>query len=336
MKKLYCARVPSNIAFLKYWGKKNSQLQIPANNSLSMTLSNSYTETEASTIDGNQHELFYNKERLEVNAPFAQKVSTHLNTLSQHLKINSKLRIVTQNSFPSGCGIASSASGLGALTLSALSAWLDCRSIEDLEKKGFCLEKIASLARLGSGSACRSFFSGFTLWEKEGKVTELFNSKHWQLADTIVLISPETKLISSTEAHKLAWTSPLYSIRLAQIEEREKKIKTAISKKDLNQLGPLLEQEALEMHSIIMTSCPSVQYLNQASLDFLSWFIKERNSRSLPAYFTIDAGPNIHIISEKFFQKTLIASLKKKCSNYAIIPDHTGEGVKLWQKDTTN
>ena len=156
--KVYEATAPSNIAFLKYWGKSDSSAQWPSNNSLSMTLSNCVTQTKAFVIKGSdQFELFFDGEEI-LESSFRDKVVKFLTFLKNKFSFEHYLRIDTRNSFPTASGIASSASGFAALTLAALAAWNESESLTDLENHGLSREVLADLARLGSGSACRSLF----------------------------------------------------------------------------------------------------------------------------------------------------------------------------------
>ncbi|MBI2602278.1 MAG: diphosphomevalonate decarboxylase [Deltaproteobacteria bacterium] len=299
----YIAKVPTNIAFLKYWGKSNEREQWPANDSLSMTL-DLYTETLVQVWEGPEHCFSFAGLELPPDAPFAQKPLMYLDFLGKNLGFKEKLFIRSHNDFPASCGIASSASGLGALTLSALACWTRSDSFEALEEKGYTRGAIASLARYGSGSACRSFWGGFVRWYRgvsvdQQTVSQIFPATHWALRDRIVILSAERKSLSSTDGHKLAWTSPLFAKRLAVLEERGKRIEDALARKDLSRLGPLLEEEALEMHEVMKQSRPPCVYLGEDTHRFLDTLRKVRQQEHLACYFTLDAGPNVHLIYEE-------------------------------------
>ena len=132
--KQYKAVVPSNIAFLKYWGKSDEQHQWPANDSLSMTLSDLHTETFASIIDGQDHQVFLNEEEISRSHKMGAKISSHLDYIKEFLSSDDFFKISSRNSFPTGCGIASSASGLGALSIAVSAAILKAESMSELEK----------------------------------------------------------------------------------------------------------------------------------------------------------------------------------------------------------
>ena len=331
----YKAVVPANIAFLKYWGKRDVKSQLPANNSLSMSLASSVTTTFAQLVpEANEHQIYFAEDFVEKTSSFGKKAYAHLNFLAEQINANSFLRVNTSNSFPTGCGIASSASGFGALTLAAIAAWLKADSMDTLEKMGFNRHRLASLARMGSGSSCRSFWGGYVNWTAEGHsgeqgLTPLFTCEHWHLVDTIALFSASEKKVSSSRAHLDAWSSPLFKPRLAGIPEKEEQMIQALKEKNIGVLGPMLEQEALEMHSVMMTANPSTCYLTAESIKFLGWLRELRRATGIAAYFTIDAGPNIHVICQQEEQDTLHLEIKKSFPQLELIIDHAGTGPTL-------
>ncbi len=301
---IYKVRVPTNIAFLKYWGKSNTQEQWPANDSLSMTL-DLCTETLASLHalpEKNGTLSFHSLQELSETPHFLHKGLLHLQFLAKEFAFDKKLYLQTYNEFPSSCGIASSASGLASLTLAALCCWTESSSFEELEEKGFSRERIAHLSRLGSGSACRSLWGGFVLWQRgekaqDQKVGPL--AQTWALRDCVVILSDEEKSVSSTEGHRYASTSPLFEKRLIGIPERLRNMKEAIEEKNLEKLGPLLEEEALNMHEVMASSTPSCVYMTNTTFDFLEYLVTSRREFGIPMYFTLDAGPNVHVIYEE-------------------------------------
>lgn len=329
---IYKARVPTNIAFLKYWGKSDEQTQWPANDSLSMTL-DLYTETLASLspIEETSHALSFRSDQDLAKSPlFLQKGLRHLKFLSENLGFEDALYLQTYNEFPSGCGIASSASGLASLTLAALAAWTGSSSFEELEEKGFARERLAHLARLGSGSACRSFWGGFVHWEKglypeSQKTHPIFPETHWALRDCVVILSDAEKSMTSTDGHKLASTSPLFQPRLELLGERLLQMREALARCDMNTLGPLLEQEAIEMHELMATSNPPCVYMTQSTVSFLGLLARERMQTKIPMYFTLDAGPNVHVIYEEAYKEKVQDLFK----DYKTIDVSIGSGPSL-------
>ncbi|MBP9708258.1 MAG: diphosphomevalonate decarboxylase [Oligoflexales bacterium] len=327
---------PSNIALIKYWGKDDATCNWPANSSLSMTLKNSCTTTRISSSNSDNHELYFDGQKLDVNNSFAQKTWAQLERIRQYLNPNQSLTplcIESKNSFPSGCGIASSASSMAALTLGLYYFLSDDRNFiyhKDVAK----LQNLADLARRGSGSACRSLLGGFVKWERGDnpnaqRVAPLINGFSETIADTIVVISDETKSISSTEAHRYVKSSPLFTTRIAGISERLKLIEYSIEHGDWSEIGPWIEQEALDIHLLSMTATPAISYLSQNSWDFLVWLRNYRRDTSIPVFFTIDAGPNIHLLSPLSFHARIVEDIKSNFPDFRLILDQGGEGPEI-------
>ncbi len=329
---IYKVTAPSNIALLKYWGKRDSVRQWPANDSLSMTLQNCYTETTATLYDGPDHLFAF------ANIPTAAneqaKALAHLHNLGKLLNFSAPLTIQTRNTFPSDCGIASSASGMAALTIAAVAAWTTARNLEDLNNKGYTHERLAHLARLGSGSAGRSLFGGFVHWQAgnhpdEQRITQLHHAEHWQLCDLICVVSDVKKARSSREAHADAWNSPLFKPRLAEQPQRLTMIQQAIAAKDFAALGSLIEQEALDMHAVMMTSNNPVCYIHERTSELICWLRQQRQTTGLPAYFTLDAGPNLHVLCERRHVEVIKQRLVTNFADLQIIDDRVGMGPTL-------
>ena len=339
--KMYTAKAPSNIALLKYWGKRDEAAQWPTNDSLSMTLSHAFTTTKATFIEENDFRFTLNGTVLTRQSPAGAKIFAHLDRLAAAVGsagIATKLNLVSSNSFPTGCGIASSASGFAALTLCALGALCKATSLEDLAHKGFDAAELARLARLGSGSACRSIHGGFVHWQagenpQRQRVVPLHDADHWPLGDLIVILESTAKSLSSTQGHRLAATSPLFAGRLRAINTRLAAMREAIGMRDISRLGPLIEEEALEMHAVIESSLPGFSYLSPATHEFLQWFHGVRRSAALAAYFTMDAGANVHIIGESKTLEKLLKMLQEKDLRQKYIMDAIGTGPMFAVED---
>lgn len=334
MTEIYRVCSPSNIAFLKYWGKKDPVLQWPANDSLSMTLNQLATKTNAYVSDSSDHVFQFQGETLSRDHKGFHKAYKHLDYLSETFGFSEKLAFSSSNSFPTGAGVASSASGLSALTIAALACWTHSASFAELEGHGFSRGHIAHLARIGSGSAGRSLFGGYVQWQAgthadKQKIIPLYGSEHWALHDTVALFSHTEKSKSSTAAHGDAWTSLLFGTRIAGAPERMNAMLKALHHRNLEALGPLLETEALEMHAVMMTTQPSQYYLTQESTEFLAAFRRARQEGKFEAYFTIDAGPNIHIIHESSASQGLNTWLNEHYPNLSLLSDKVGEGPWL-------
>lgn len=270
------AVAPANIAFIKYWGRKDAALRIPTNPSISMNLSNCTTTTT-----------------VEFSGTFSEdKVSDGFNTkriielidrLRNIAKTNERVCVTTKNNFPTSSGIASSASGFAALTVAAAAA-LELRLSE---------QKLTALARLGSGSACRSIPGGFVKWEGE-YARSLYPPDWWDVRDIIVVVGAGTKKVSSSEGHDNAATSPLFRKRLDALPSRIARVEHALKTKNIQELGEVIEEDSLDMHRVMQTQNPPLYYWNDETIEIMERVKK----RSVPAYFTIDAGPNVHVICE--------------------------------------
>ena len=220
------------------------------------------------------------------------RVSTHLDLVRRQAGLRAAARVVSHSNFPAGTGIASSASAFAALTAAACAA------------SGLHLAEaeLSALARRGSGSACRSVPGGYTEWLMgRGNATSFARSlappSHWDLRDVVAVVGREHKAVGSSSGHSLAVSSPLHAARLLIIPALLAACKRALLACDLEAMGALVEQDAVMMHAVMMTSRPPLYYWMPATLEVIraaqSW-----RADGLPVYFTIDAGPNVHLICQ--------------------------------------
>jgi diphosphomevalonate decarboxylase len=308
------AKAPANLAFVKYWGKKDAILRIPTNNSISANLSN------ATTITTVEFDTNYDEDQLIVadkvilpDTEFASRVIRHVDRFREMAGVFLKARIQTHNTFPTGVGIASSASGFAALTL-ATSAALGL----DLNEK-----EMSEMARLGSGSACRSIPGGFTEWiaadaNNKSYAVQIAPPEHWELSIVTVVVSKETKLISSTSGHALALASPFFKTRLESLPSRLNAVRRAIMERNFETFGRETELEAISFHSIAMTSpiqhpdhwMSGAYYWLPESLELIL-AVQQWRSTGLGVYFTLDAGPSVHLICLQNDLEKVISSVHK-------------------------
>lgn len=286
------SKAPANIAFIKYWGKLNEKLRLPANSSVSMNLSGAFTVTSV------EFDKKYKSDSLFINGSKVKegelnRVSNHLNLIRNISKIHDFAKVESTNNFPKGSGIASSASGFAALTVAAAAA-----SGLDLSEK-----ELSIFARLGSGSACRSIPDGFTEW-KMGKTSNdsyaksIFMPDYWNICDLIAIVGENSKKVSSTEGHAIAESSPFYKARIIGMSKKVSEIIMAIKNKDFTKFGEILESEAINVHTVMMTSVPPLYYWKPATLNVIAG-VMELRGKGIECYFTIDAGPNVHVICLK-------------------------------------
>ena len=278
-----------NIAFIKYWGNRDSALRLPANGSISMNLDGLFTRTTVSFQPSlGLDELIINGH--EVTGKGLERVSAILEIVRLSAGLRLKAEVVSENNFPTAAGIASSAAAFAAQALAALSAaGLDCSE-----------PAVSRLARLGSGSASRSIPAGFVEWKMgagdlDSYAVSIAPPQHWNLADCVAIVSAGHKAIGSTEGHALAPTSPLQVARLADAPRRLDLCRRAILDRDFAAFASIIEHDSDMMHAVMMTSQPALFYWKPATLAVMD-AVREWRSDGLPVAYTIDAGPNVHVI----------------------------------------
>jgi diphosphomevalonate decarboxylase len=279
-----------NIAFIKYWGNTHEALRLPANPSLSMNLAGLQTVTTVTFSDDfAADDLIVNEQRLI--GPRLERVTAVLNLIRMQAGLHMPARVESVNSFPAGAGIASSASAFAALALAGAAA-----AGLDLDEAG-----LSRLARRGSGSASRSVPAGFCQWlpgsDESSVATSIAPPEHWDLRDVIVIVSQVHKAVGSSGGHRLASTSSLQSARLAGAGDRLAACREALLARDLAAMGAVVEEDAIMMHAVMMTSQPPLYYLEPATMAIIHATLQWRDE-GIPVYFTIDAGPNVHLICE--------------------------------------
>ncbi|MFA6532743.1 MAG: diphosphomevalonate decarboxylase [Patescibacteria group bacterium] len=312
------AIAPSNIAFIKYWGKKDERLKLPENSSISMNLSNLLTTT---TVEFNPE---FKEDLVIINGQNNPKQSNRvielLNLIRKKANILLKAKVVSKNNFPDGTGLSSSASGFSALTLAATkAAGLNLKERE-----------LSILSRQGSGSSCRSIPDGFVEWIEEG-AKSIYPPEYWKICDVVAIVSTDKKEISSTDGQKFASSSPFFQTRLDNINEKIIRFKKALETKNFTEFGKIIEEEALELHAIMLTSTPSLIYLRPASLE-LMMLVKKWRSEGLEVYFTLNTGQDIHLIVEEKNSEALVKKLKDIKTVKNIIINQPSVGARLTEK----
>lgn len=322
---------PANIAFVKYWGARDLEAALPANASISMTLDHcrARTTVEHRPGDGADEVLLARLDgALETPPPaFAEGVRRHLDRLRRWAGAAGSFRVATRNNFPTGAGIASSAAGFAALA-AAVAASLG-RDPDPAE--------LSVLARLsGSGSAARSAMGGYVRWpandDPGAPATALAPAGHWPLCDLVAVVDTATKEVSSREGHRRAPTSPHYSVRQEKLGERLAAVERAIRDRDLERLGPIVEQEAIDLHLIAMSSRPPIFYWAPGTLEVLE-AVRRLRVDGVSAWMTMDAGPNVHVICEPRDEETVAAVLQGLPRVSALLLDRVGEGPRRVEGD---
>jgi diphosphomevalonate decarboxylase len=335
---------PSNIALVKYWGKKD--IQLPMNPSVSLTLKNSNTNTHISfEYDSarKNYELQYFFDG-ELNPDFKKRIEKYLDSLILYMPfINSlKLSITSSNSFPHSSGIASSASAFSALAL----CLVDIENIlTDSRKEIDFFRKASFIARLGSGSAARSVCGGINLWgqleemknssdEFAISITESVDPVYATFQDIILLIDQSGKKVSSSKGHDRLKENPYAKVRYAEAYKMSKSLLKVMQGRELFEFMDLIEYEALSLHAMMLTSYPGYILLKPRSLEIIEKVREYRHSENVPIGFTIDAGANVHLLFPVEFRNRITefirADFPDLFSEQRMIYDEVGNGpVKL-------
>jgi len=324
---------PSNIALVKYWGKYD--VQIPANPSISFTLSKAITTTTLKYSEGQGTvKVFLD----EVETPdFLPKIQTFFER-TKHLfpfLDTYDFEIHTSNSFPHSSGIASSASGMSALALCLMSIKKEL----GLDISDFYHEA-SEAARLGSGSGSRSVYGPLAAWGKHAEIqgssdthAVAFSDVHpifTSFQDTILLVEKGSKAVSSTVGHGLMNGHPYAEARFNQAHENQSVLLRAMLEGDLQTFGELVESEALTLHGMMMTSMPYFILMKPNTLEIIERIWAYRKETGNPVYFTLDAGANVHVLYPKSHKDVILdfidTELRTFCKDGSYLCDEVGLG----------
>ncbi len=345
---------PSNIALVKYWGKFGEQK--PMNASVSFTLSNcntkttlyfekrtsTFVETSADKSEGFDFEVFLDGKREESFEPKIQKFFERVEVYLPFLK-DYKFKIETSNSFPHSSGIASSASGMSALALCLM-------DMEQQMQPGitdeYLNEKASFLARLGSGSACRSVEGPLIVWGEHPEIegsNNCFGTKYpfeihknfENFQDTILLVDKGEKQVSSTVGHDLMLDHPFAEQRFRQAKDNLSKLIPVFKNGDLSEFIKIVENEALSLHAMMMTSMPYFILMKPNTLEIINRIWKFRKETGSNICFTLDAGANVHVLYPEIEKEVILQFIKKDlsqfCKNGEFINDEVGFGAEKFQ-----
>ena len=321
------AQANPNIAFIKYWGNRDNTLRLPVSGSISMNLDGLFTKTTVSFQPSLPFdELIINGH--EVTGSGLDRVSHILDIIRGMANIADRAEVMTENNFPSGAGIASSASAFAALALAGTKA------------AGLNLSEpeLSRLARRGSGSASRSIPGGFVEWQmgeddEDSYAFSIAEAEHWKLADCVAIVSASHKKTGSTEGHALAPTSPLQAARVADAPRRLDLCRRAILERDFEAFASIVELDSDMMHSVMMTSTPALHYWNPASLRVMS-AVREWREEGLPACYTVDAGPNVHVICPESEARMVDRGLRDLDGVMDVLVAGVGGAAKLVNGDS--
>jgi diphosphomevalonate decarboxylase len=285
-----------NIALVKYWGKRDPELNLPATGSLSLTLAPYATETSVQS-EAPQDEAWING--TAITGPAAQRIFKHLDLLDPWRK---PATVTSETNFPMAAGLASSASAFAALTLAGCAAFGQDRNPVEL----------SILARQGSGSACRSLFGGWVEWAcgtrgdgLDSHAHELAPEDHWDLRMVVATFHDGPKPVGSTEGMmRTMATSPFYPGWIASVPEDLHAARNAILSRDLEALGTVMERSALRMHASMLGADPPIRYWKSSSIWGMD-AVENLRANGVGAWWTMDAGPNLKILCEAAHAKTV-------------------------------
>ena len=335
---------PSNIALVKYWGKKDNGEQIPANPSISFTLNNCKTITSVEVSKKGEaqdfsFDLLFEGQPKEEFKPKIQKFLERIEKFCPYLK-EYHFTIDTKNTFPHSSGIASSASGMAALAMNIMSLE---KAINPAISDDYFYAKASFLARLGSGSACRSVKGEVVAWGENKTIegsSDLFgvefdllheNFKHFQ--DTILLVDKGEKQVSSTVGHNLMHGHPYASRRFEQAHENISLLVDILKIGNVAEFIKIVESEALTLHAMMMTSMPYFILMKPNTLEIINKIWKFRAETNIPVCFTLDAGANVHVLYPNNVKEQVLQFIQSElvgyCQNGQYICDEIGNGSQL-------
>jgi len=333
---------PSNIALIKYWGKKKDQ--IPENPSISFTLETCKTITTLSFSkiklnSGFSFDIFLDNQQKD---DFKPKIETFFKRIEDYLPFLKEYHFVieTTNTFPHSSGIASSASGMSALAMGLMSIE---KQLNPAMTTNYFNQKASFLARLGSGSACRSIEGDLIVWGYHENIqdsTNLYGIKYpyevheifKNYQDTILLVDKGEKQVSSTVGHNLMHNHPYATERFKQAHDNLDKLIQVLKNGDVFAFNEIVESEALTLHAMMMTSLPYFILMKPNTLEIINKIWKFRNNTGLPISFTLDAGANVHVLYPEKDAPSILEFIKNElvayCQNGHYICDRIGFGAK--------
>lgn len=290
------AQAQPNIALIKYWGKRQQQFNLPLVGSLSITLDSIWTRTRVAFDSALKVDRFLlNGEPIGGGAAAGQlrRVSACLDLLRERAGVDTRAQIDSRNNFPTGAGLASSASGFAALVTAAAAAL--GLELDDAEK--------SALARQGSGSAARSIFGGFVEWSRgeredgsDSVACPLLQAADWPLRVVIAITSNRQKSVGSTEGmNHTAQTSPYQRAWVEGQQADLTEARSAVAGRDFAKLADVSEFSCLKMHALAMAARPGLLYWNGATVEGMQR-VRALRAEGVPVFFTVDAGPQVKAV----------------------------------------
>lgn len=315
-------RAYTNIALIKYWGKRNEELILPTSSSLSLTLDAFYTETSVSFNTDVEQDTFYLNDNLQDTAA-TQKVSRFLQLFREPAGISSPALVKSTNFVPTAAGLASSASGMAALAGAA-----NLASGLDLNPRDLSL-----VARRGSGSATRSIYGGFVEWQMGTTSADSYavpiDDASWDIGMVVVVVNHHEKSISSREGMKnTVATSPFYAGWLESTAKDLIEIKEAIRLQDFQKLGEITESNGMKMHGTMLGANPPLSYWEPDSVVAMQ-LVRQLRKEGIPCYFTMDAGPNVKVLCRLSDSAKIKTRFAEVFQNDQLIVAKPGPGLQV-------
>ncbi|MEG0284509.1 MAG: diphosphomevalonate decarboxylase [Vagococcus sp.] len=324
MKPIGRCRAHTNIALIKYWGKRNEELFLPMNSSLSLTLDAFYTDTSVTLDDTLSSDIFYLDDVLQGDKE-TLKITNFLNLFRTAANIETKCLVKSYNHVPTAAGLASSASAFSALA----------GAMNEATGLNLDLKTLSTFARQGSGSATRSIYGGLVEWHMgEDDISESsyaipVDDATWDIGMIVIAVNTGQKKLSSRVGMKQTIeTSPFYSSWVETATSDLTKMKDAIKEKDFITLGELTESNGMKMHATMLGAFPPISYWEPDSVKAIQ-AVKEIRETGIPCYVTMDAGPNVKVLCRQSDMKQIEEKLLNQFKPEQVIPTKVGSGIKV-------
>lgn len=311
-------KVGADIALIKYWGKKDEVLRLPLNSSVALNLEGLTTTTTVEFDESYNDEVMI--DGMVVAGREKGRIVEQVGRLRQMSGVGLPFKMVSENTFPRATGLSSSASGMAALTLATAGA-LDM----DLTQK-----QLSILARQASGSACRCVCGGVVEWH-EGETSEesfaetIFPASHLQVVDVVVIVGKEAKKVATTDGMKRLHDHQFMKVRLEGVNQKIRELKRLIKAKDIEAIGMLIEAEALEFHSMLLTSTPPIIAWLPETMAVMRK-VQELRNQGLQVWFTINTGFNVHVLTTPADLSKVEVAFSKMGEVQQIIVSRVGNG----------
>lgn len=318
------AKAHTNIALIKYWGKRNEELILPTNSSLSITLDGLYTETTVQFDETLTEDNFILDEEVITGEAY-RRVTKYLDMIRDYAgHTGLYARVTSTNKVPTAAGFASSASGFAALAGAATKAL----GLELSE------QELSILTRQGSGSACRSIYGGFVQWEMgeqadglDSHAIPVQSQDHWDVRVAAIVLTAKEKDVSSRVGMKRTVdTSVFYDGWLESLPKDLADIKAGIARRDFKVVGEIAEANCLKMHATTYGATPPFTYLQDTTMQVMQTIHALRKA-GIPAYFTIDAGPNVKVLYLPEDEEKVLAGMRALDCVEDIIVSKVGAGI---------